>query len=55
MVAVALYHQFRKRLKGVPNSGPRFSQAIEISYIYKMYLKGIKHAARKRLHCFGYP
>jgi len=29
-------------LKGVPNSGSRFSQATQISYIYKMYLKGTK-------------
>ena len=29
-------------MKRVPKSGPSFSQAIQISYIYKMYLKGIK-------------
>jgi len=29
-------------LKRVPNSRPHFSQATQISYIYKMYLKGIK-------------
>jgi len=29
-------------LKRVPNSGFRFSQAAQIPYIYKMYLKGIK-------------
>jgi len=38
----ASYHQFRKGLKRAPNSGPRFSQATQISYIYKMYLKGLK-------------
>ena len=27
---------------GSQNRGPRFSQATQISYIYKMYLKGIK-------------
>ena len=29
-------------LKRVPNSGPCLSQATQISFIYKMYLKGIK-------------
>jgi len=29
-------------LKRVPNSGPRFSQSTEISYIYEMHLKSIK-------------
>ena len=29
-------------MKRVPNSGPRFSQATQIFYIYKMCLKGIK-------------
>jgi len=28
-------------LKRVPNNEPRFSQATQISYIYKLYLKGI--------------
>jgi len=29
-------------LKRVPNSGPQFSQATHITYIYKLYVKGIK-------------
>ena len=29
-------------MKRVLNSGPRFSQATQISYIYNMYLKDIK-------------
>jgi len=29
-------------MKRVPNSGPHFSQATHVSYIYKLYLKGIK-------------
>jgi len=28
-------------LKRIPNSGLHFSQATHISYIYKMYLKGV--------------
>jgi len=38
----ALYHQFRKGLKRAPNSGPRFSQGTQISYINLLYLKGTK-------------
>ena len=37
----ALYHYIRQRLKRVANRGLHFSQTIHISYIYKIYLKGI--------------
>jgi len=52
----ALYHYFRKGLKRVPNSGPCFSQATQITYIYKICLKWYKSILRAIVcHCFGYP
>jgi len=45
--------KFRKRLKRVPNSGPRFSQATQISYIYKNLFKRYKSMLRASVcHCF---
>jgi len=43
-------------LKRIPNSGPRFSQAAQISHIYKMYFKRYKSMLRASVcHCFVYP